>query len=284
LTSGAFPLTYIRSSPWLWQLFCPVGDDLRFIMYEAYAGNHWDKSSGANANLANFGLAVAVTSDYNSCPVLAYVNKACLFVNTSSIAVPSTEDAIPSPIELVVALHSTSPGTVDVFMLDGSLESLCRGSADDMHKAVRGYAGIPARPARDLWDQELYCSTELILQLTRWRGAQGAGYRNSYSAAPVQLTTANDATTPRTFSRDDAGYVYPVLAPGEVASARNQWSSAAYHKSTAETLIDTYGHDNATNSYYFDVAVLQTREVVTYTQHSAVDPVILLGVYGGWVG
>jgi hypothetical protein len=255
-----------------WQLFCPYADNTHFLMYKVTTGR--DLDSWANSHLSNFGLATAVTADLSSCPILTSVSPTCLFVNASSL--PIVKNGADGGFRLMVGFTATDiAASVDVYFLDEPLEKLCAGSKEDLWAAVGKSTGIAASYAPSAWNKGLYEVTRLDLQLTRWEDD------NVYTA--LALLPSID-TTSAPFDGPDAENVYPVLAPGEVGKKRPDWAKAAYRNRTAWALIDEYSKDNGTNSWYFDVDVRKSYDVVTYLENNTDDYVFTLGVYGAWGG
>jgi hypothetical protein len=245
------------------QLFCPYADNTHFLMYSVTTGG--DLDSWANSHLSNFGLATAVTAELSSCPILAYLNPTCLFVNATSLP---TDRAF----RLMAGFQATEiAASVDVYFLDESLEKLLCGFGGGtlgcgrqgirrarlvraLRVGQRAVRGDEARPAAD--------------------ALGGRQCVHAYDPVP----TLDTRITP--FETDD-GTVYPALAPGDVASVRAKWAKAAYRNSTARALLEEYHRGNGST---FDVDVHKSAAVVTYTLDTSVDYVSTLGVYGAWGG
>jgi hypothetical protein len=256
------------------QLVCPGWFDSKFLLLDVRRFDYNDFP-------LNVGLAVAVT--YDSCPALLEDQLSCLFVDASSI----TSDIggyIASQYWLSVGFVTSKPDTVHVFLVDESLAGLCQLSGKDSWE--RGFFSFSPSSARDVWDHHSYEETPVALQLTRRRELRrgwGWGWTNRPPTQDVNSYRAE--VRPQGFDKgrmilDDPALAYPVLAPGDVSSVRASWSDEDYRIRTVTPLMDEFWRDNGTNSYYFNLAVSQFSEVVTYTQHDPVDPVALLGIYG----
>jgi hypothetical protein len=274
------------------QLVCPTSDsdsfDPKSLFYQVLRVDQG--FNDRNEYPSNVGLGVAVSNHW--CPTLPVYLSSCLFVDASSIRT-HIAGYWSYPILLTVGLRaSTPPATVTVYLVDESLASLCQGSQDAFWEGLRGSFRLIPSSARDMWDHRSTDWTPVVLQLTRRRelargGKQGWGLgwcgrnhirdHNSYRAELQPEGAINDVLIlvhPET--------VYPALPPENVSSVRARWSDAAYRKSTVTPLMDEFWRNDGTDSYYFTLNVGQLSEVVTYTQHDPVDPLVLLGIYGKW--
>jgi hypothetical protein len=241
-----------------------------------------------NDHPSNVGLAVAVTND--SCPALPLPS--CVFVDASPIRSHIGGYATYEYYLAVGVRASEPPDFAHVFLVDGSLASLCQSSTDDFFAKVRGHFVFSPSSARDMRDTRSLELTPVWLQLTRrrelarggerwWRwgwGRTATRDRNFY-----QAELGPRVVFKRTTILSYSPLLYPLLAAEGVDSVRAQWADEAYRNSTVTPLMEEFWRDNGTNSYYFAMDINQRSEVVTYTQHDPVDPVALLGSYCKWL-